>query len=413
MPRFLDPDDLDNIFLDDEEGEGTESQVPGSSTTAKERDARRKAEAELYGPDDPTGIEYFQKQADKQDALQEQGGERQKSWKKRNQQRASDDYDPADIPADLRFPDRIGMAFPMFLMTGLPITKTSKNYYVRQNSNFLMRLERIQPGGEADDRLLLPYGIDRLAFISVATLALRRNTPKVDLHPLADLLDLWGNRKDGIFYKRFSDAIWRLYYTNVFWGENTDYTKVVKGRLQRQVRVLDDNFRFFKSITQWVDDKTGAPAINSLPHVELTPKVWALLYQRGLPVNIDLLKHYIRNPGAFDLVAWICYRAFKIPAGQKSIVVPYHSSPGRPGLDVQLGGGPYHQNDDQRHNFSRCLNRWLAAAQELWPKDFGRFPAKKERFGLRVTTAQLIPNSDKPLWASRKRRQRTGIPEPE
>ena len=289
---------------------------------------------------------------------------------------------PTDLREDMELRDRVGQNFAPFVLTGMPITrndieyrKDGTPYFIRQTFHKVMFMQGSIEYG-------LPFGVDRIVPVALATQALTKGNPCITVKPLRPLLQMFEIEDGGVHRKRFHQGIQRLYRTNILWQERKDYMR--RGR--RETLTSETRFRFLKGMSWWGKSETEIETIT------LSDEYWNMLNEHSIPVNLNMLSALKHNPGAFDFCMWMGYRAHQI-TGKSSGPITLYSKPGHPGLDAQFGYGPLHKNEYYKRKFRERLLGWIEAVKKVWPEDV-EWPVEIGNHAIRMKKFDMIPDKD-------------------
>ena len=100
-----------------------------------------------------------------------------------------------------------------FVLCGLPMPRLplGTNRYTRRNGRFFLDVVGHPEFG-------VPFGMDRLILIWVATTAVRRQSPVVEFESGSQILKEWGMQLNGSHYHRVAAGFKRVFGSTIFFG---------------------------------------------------------------------------------------------------------------------------------------------------------------------------------------------------
>src|SRR4051812_23422238 len=110
----------------------------------------------------------------------------------------------------------VGFASRPFVLCGLPVKKPAAGQFLheRRNGQFSLQVTGHPSYG-------LPWGQDRLVPIFLATIAVRRQSPRVTFESAAEMLDTSGLHQGGSQYRRLVGSFQRIFGATIFFGTDT------------------------------------------------------------------------------------------------------------------------------------------------------------------------------------------------
>ena len=215
----------------------------------------------------------------------------------------------------------------------------------------------------------LPYGIyPRLWLAHLSTAAVQTKSRRIEVQgsvrALLEMMDInssGGPRGSGA---RARDQLRRLCATQFCY--DSYHNKVEKGENT-------------PAVESWVREGPGF-------QIELGERFYRLLAASAVPLDIGLVRELRTSPLAFDLAAWISYRAATL---QRETLIPWAA------LEAQFGG-QYKLPRKFRQNFRTALSRVKAAWVGI--------DAEAEDRGLRLKV--FAPSVQ--MWAEQARPRRMG-----
>jgi len=228
-----------------------------------------------------------------------------------------------------------------FVLCGLPLRKPPKDKleHIRHNGKYTLTVQ-------ADVRLGLPYGQDRIIPIILSTLAIQRGSPIIHYRSGAELLELIGLPSSGQSYKRVMDGLVRIMGARILFEENgTNYTN-------REV------FGYIRRMVTWKTKRIDQTTLEGLDNtIELSADYWEELKKHPIPVNLTAVRKMINAPGMLDLYMWLSYRCKTVG---DPVAVPLF---GEHGLAGQLG-----MAEQSPRRLRRSVKAWLAKIKPFWPE---------------------------------------------
>ena len=231
-----------------------------------------------------------------------------------------------------------------FILCGLPIRKlpAEKLKYSRRNGCFFLEIVGHPDYG-------VPFGQDRLVLLWLATVAVRRQSPVVRFGSAAEILVEWGMPTNGAHYRRLQDGFRRIFASTIFFGTKDEL---------REQEVWDcSRGHFFDQMRLWFRKENPKPGEKPENTVTLAPAFWEELRNHPIPVDTEVVRALVNNPGCLDLYTWLTWRCFKAKDAQR---VPLF---GPTGLASQLGVQDY----ARERKFRERIREWLKLVKLYWP----------------------------------------------
>ena len=240
----------------------------------------------------------------------------------------------------------LGFSSRPFVLCGLPIRKPPSGclLHERRNGQFVLQVTGHPSYG-------LPWGVDRLVPIFLATLAIRQRTPRITFGSAADMLDTFGMQQGGSQYRRLVAAFQRIFGATIFFG--TDIQR------ERVAVVHHARFTFMNEARIWY---SRDPDQQLLPGecqnmILLIYAFYSEIQNHSIPTDLEAAKALSSSPAAYDLFMWLSYRCFTARGRER---VPLF---GHFGLVSQLGSIEY----ARPRKFREKLEGWLQLVRTMWP----------------------------------------------
>jgi hypothetical protein len=256
-----------------------------------------------------------------------------------------------------------------FVLTGLPLKKPSPGVlkHERRNGNIVLQVVAHPDYG-------LPWGQDRIVPLWVTTLAVQTGLQTVRFRSAKSIIREFGLPDSGQTYRRLIDAFRRIMTSTIFFGTEQQFQTAAVWEWQR--------FHYFDKIRLWfsTDVTQQLPEDEEFANViQISDEFWRELQLHKIPVDANMVRGLINNPGALDLATFLIYRCFTATAPTS---IPLF---GRTGLIQQIGSAEY----SRERRFREILQRWLDLIHPFWPE----CPAKLSGNGnfLKIEHAKAIP----------------------
>lgn len=242
----------------------------------------------------------------------------------------------------------VGFGSRPFVLCGLPVKRPPKGQlkHERRNGAYWLQVTGHEDYG-------LPFGQDRLIPIWIATMATRLKSPIIRFSAGADILDAFGLPKDGKTYRRLTEGFWRVFYSNVWFGIDSE-----NGQMRRRAV---ENVRYIRRMALW---ETKHPSQNQLPgedfenQIELSMEFWEEIQKHPIPCDLKVVAALSDSPAALDFYMWVAYRCW---TARRVLSIPLF---GTTGLQAQLGSAAYKNN----RQFRLSVRRWIARTRLFWPE---------------------------------------------
>jgi hypothetical protein len=251
---------------------------------------------------------------------------------------------------------RIGFMARPFILCGLPFKKPGRNvsFYRRENGDEVLEIVASPEHG-------LPFGMDLVVLIWVSTLAKREmdknggHCPRVlEFASGAEFLKAFELPIDGASYRRAQERFLRVFYSTFFYGP-----KRVKSRA-RMFRA-----HFFDELDLWFTkdlDTRPLPGDDFKNNrIVLSEQFAADLERYLLPIDLDTVTAWAKNPTQVYFNMWIAWRCYTAHGGEKISLLGPH------GLKEQCGFDGYGGSHGAR-NFRLKVKELLAGAKASWPE---------------------------------------------
>lgn len=195
-------------------------------------------------------------------------------------------------PADQ---EELGFTSRPFVMSAFPARSVKETTWIRKNGNSSLTIT--VPEGSK-----IPYGIDRLIPIFLATKAVQTRQRTISFDSAAEVLKLFGLPTDGVSYKRLTEALDRVFKASVFF-------KVENEKFSQQAR-----FHFISELALW---KKPSPADQQrFPEfrnkITLSHDFFQEILRHPIPLDLAVVKKLRNNPLALDVYMFLAYRSFSI-----------------------------------------------------------------------------------------------------
>ena len=241
----------------------------------------------------------------------------------------------------------VGFSARPFVLCGLPMKRPPIGclLHERRNGQFVLQVTGHPSYG-------LPWGQDRLVPIFLATIAVRRQSPRVTFESAAEMLDAFGLHQGGSQYRRLVDSFQRIFGATIFFG--TDSQRV-PAAVVHHVR-----FNFMAEARIWY---SRDPDQQLLPGecqnmIVLSDEFYREISSHPIPTDLQAAKALSSSPAALDLFTWLSYRCFTARGRER---VPLF---GEFGLLNQLGSIGY----ARPRKFREKLEGWLKLIRAMWPE---------------------------------------------
>lgn len=156
----------------------------------------------------------------------------------------------------------------------------------------------------ADPDIPLPYGKDRAVLAWLQTKAKRQNNPTVTWNSASEFFKLFDLDEGGRQHTAFKDT-WRRLGNAVFTIEVETDTRT-KGRL---IPLLEEwDLPTTKDRRKEASGQAHLPGFHYF--VTLSPTLWKHLQESSVPMRLEVMRHFLNEPKAWDFVALICYRSW-------------------------------------------------------------------------------------------------------
>jgi Plasmid encoded RepA protein len=245
----------------------------------------------------------------------------------------------------------VGYSAKPFIMCALPIKKPPKTvtHYERRNGNFTMSVVAHPNHG-------LPWGgYDRLVIIWLATRAVITDSRIVTFRSVMEVMVDLGLSTGGQQYKRFEEALDRVFYATFFIEEN----RGLVFEHEEYTFLREKAFRFIDSRQQLRRRHPGRRPANAENQIVLTEEIFSIIKRCQIPVDLTVVRELADAPGALDFYCWLVFRCFTVPE-QRLQKIPLF---GPYGLQLQLGVS---DTLDERQ-FRRRIRDWLKLVKTYWP----------------------------------------------
>ncbi len=203
----------------------------------------------------------------------------------------------------------VGFSARPFVLCGLPMKRPPDGclLHERRNGHFVLQVTGHPSYG-------LPWGQDRLVPIFLATMAVRRQSPRVTFESAAEMLDTFGLHQSGSQYRRLVGSFQRIFGATIFFG--TDSQRV-PAAVVHQVR-----FSFMAEARIWY---SRDPEQQLLPAecqnmIVLSDEFCRAISSHPILTDLEAAKALSSSPAALDLFTWLSYRCFTAVGGSGSIV---------------------------------------------------------------------------------------------
>jgi hypothetical protein len=241
----------------------------------------------------------------------------------------------------------VGFSARPFVLCGLPLKRPPAGclLHERRNGQFTLQVTCHPCYG-------LPYGQDRLVPIFLATMAVRRQSPRVTFESAAEMLDTFGLHQGGSQYRRLVASFQRIFGATIFFGTDSQRARAA---VVHHVR-----FSFMSEARIWY---SRDPEQQSLPGecqnmIVLSDEFYREISSHPIPTDLAAAKALSSSPAALDLFTWLSYRCFTARGREQ---VPLF---GEFGLVNQLGSTEY----ARRRKFREKLEDWLRLIRAMWPE---------------------------------------------
>lgn len=232
-----------------------------------------------------------------------------------------------------------------FILCGMPIRRLPPGTlnYRRRNGKFFLEIVGHPDWG-------VPFGLDRLVVLYLATNAVRYQSSTVWFRSGAEILVEWGMPTNGSHYERLMEAFQRVFGSTMFFGSSDE---------QREAKVWEcSRIHFFDSMKLWIKNKDCKSGLLRDNRVTLSPQFWKELKEHPIPVDADVVRMLARNPGCLDLYTWLTWRCHQAKQVER---VPLF---GPFGLAAQLGVQSY----TRERKFRERIQGWLHLVRLYWPE---------------------------------------------
>jgi len=266
----------------------------------------------------------------------------------------------------------LGFSARPFVLCGLPMKRPPAGclLHERRNGQFVLQVTGHPSYG-------LPWGQDRIVPIFLATMAVRRQSPRVTFESAAEMLDTFGLHQGGSQYRRLVDSFQRIFGATIFFG--TDSQRV-PAAVVHHVR-----FNFMTEARIWY---SRDPEQQLLPGecqnmIVLSDEFYREISSHPIPTDLQAAKALSSSPAALDLFTWLSYRCFTARGRER---VPLF---GEFGLVNQLGSVDY----ARPRKFREKLEGWLKLIRAMWPECPARIDGAGT--GLVIDRSSAVLPSDK------------------
>ena len=189
--------------------------------------------------------------------------------------------------------ENVGFSSRPFVMTTFPAKRVTGTSWVRKNGNASLTVS--VPAGET-----IPFGIDRLVPIFLATLAVKTKSRTITFDSVADILSLFGFTDGGINYRRLRNSIERVFNASIFF-------KIDAEDYRQQSR-----FHFISTFSMWKKDvPTGQSRLEGLPKnsITLSEEFFQEILNHPIPVDLQVVKILKNKPIALDTYLFLIYKS--------------------------------------------------------------------------------------------------------
>jgi hypothetical protein len=210
--------------------------------------------------------------------------------------KASDIIAAVDIITNPLGVEKVGFTSRPFVITAFPAKPIKGFTWVRKNGNATLMIA-------VPDGSQLPYGMDRLIPIFLATKAVKTRSRVITFESAAEVLDLFGLSGGGINYKRLTASLERVFKASVFF-------QVDSKEYRQQAR-----FHFISGLELWKKEApTDQPRLPGLPKnkITLSQDFFEEILKHPIPLDIEVVKLLRNKPVALDAYMFIAYKAASI-----------------------------------------------------------------------------------------------------
>jgi hypothetical protein len=248
----------------------------------------------------------------------------------------------------------LGFSSRPFVLCGLPMRRLPDGQflYERRNGHFVLQI-----AGHPDYGV--PFGLDRIVPIFLATLAVRQKSQVIRFRSASEMLETFGMHKGGKEYRRLIEAFERIFGATMFFGTDT---------LRPGAKVIHrSRFNFLREATIWYNrDENQPPRSEAFENViVLSDEFYQEIAEHPIPTDLGAVRVLSSAPAILDLFMWLSYRCFSAKGEE---LVPIF---GPRGLAAQLGNAEY----ARPRRFREKLEEWLRAIRGMWPECPARISA--------------------------------------
>lgn len=240
----------------------------------------------------------------------------------------------------------IAYSLSPFVRCGFPVKclEASASKWWRTRGAYRLEVEA-DPGSE------VPFGLDSLILILLATTAWKQKSRKLMLGSAYQILRYLGQTVTGADYQRLSKRFLRLSRCSIsIWKSTPDEPST----LLRQ-------YRFFEETDFWFDRPFASMAERGFSNSLIISKGFcADLLENPVQLKMHVVRSLVNAPGALDLCLLLTWRSHCVRSG-RHVKIPLS---GPMGLADQLNSGPYIQERD----FRRQVKSWLKKIKSVWPE---------------------------------------------
>src|SRR5215470_11891093 len=173
----------------------------------------------------------------------------------------------------------LGFSSRPFVLCGLPVRRppAGQLLFERRNGHFVLQVTGHPQYG-------LPFGLDRIVPIFLATLAVRQQSQTIRFKSGAEMLDTFGMHKGGKEYQRLVAAFERIFGATIFFGTDS---QLGTARVVQMAR-----FAFLREAQIWY--KRGSNGEASLQAREnivvLSEEFYQEILAHPIPTDLEAIK---------------------------------------------------------------------------------------------------------------------------
>ena len=206
--------------------------------------------------------------------------------------KVSEIWQAVEIITNPKGVDSLGFSSRPFVITTFPVRKQISTTWERRNGNASLSI--VVPKGK-----VIPYGIDRLIPIFLASMAVKTGSRTINFDRTADILELFGLSGSGSNYKRIVASIERVFAATVFFEIHSEDKK------------QEAAFRFISSIALWKKEpESGQARLPGMKNtITLSQEFFDEIRKHPIPLDLDIVRLFRNKPLALDAYMFFAYKA--------------------------------------------------------------------------------------------------------